>query len=211
MNVVAGILLAVALALSVLDWVAVSRGSKVLEYVFKPSAAAAFLVTALVLDVGDSSARWLVVAALVFSLAGDVFLMLPRDAFIAGLGSFAVAQVLFAAGFLVREPTLTRTFIGLVLIVPGAGLLAGRFVRSLVRRDHGSVARAVVVYIVLISFMATSSIAGGTGLGIAGALLFLVSDSLIAEHRFVTERRWQPMAIIVTYHLALTGLVLGLV
>jgi len=45
--------------------------------------------------------------------------------------------------------------------------------------------------------------------GVAGALLFLTSDSLIAEQRFVASRSWQPLAIIVTYHLALAGLVLG--
>jgi hypothetical protein len=61
-----------------------------------------------------------------------------------------------------------------------------------------------------ISSMATGSTAGGTAIGIAGAFLFLVSDGLIAEQRFVTERRWQPLTIIIIYHLALTGLVLEL-
>jgi hypothetical protein len=52
--------------------------------------------------------------------------------------------------------------------------------------------------------------AGGTALGIVGALFFMLSDSLIAEHRFVKERAWQPVGIMVTYHLALAGLALGL-
>lgn len=59
--------------------------------------------------------------------------------------------------------------------------------------------------------MVVSALAGGIAVGIAGALTFFVSDSLIAEHRFVSPRGWQPLAIIVTYHFALTGLVLGLV
>ena len=62
----------------------------------------------------------------------------------------------------------------------------------------------------VIASMTVSAIAGGTGFGIAGAVLFLTSDSLIAEHRFVAARPWQPVAIMVTYHLALAGLVLGL-
>jgi hypothetical protein len=52
--------------------------------------------------------------------------------------------------------------------------------------------------------------AGGTALGIVGALFFMLSDSLIAEHRFVQERSWQPVGIMVTYHIALAGLALGL-
>jgi hypothetical protein len=62
----------------------------------------------------------------------------------------------------------------------------------------------------VIAAMATSAIAGGTAIGIAGAIFFLLSDSLIAEHRFVKERSWQPVGIMVTYHMALAGLALGL-
>jgi hypothetical protein len=59
--------------------------------------------------------------------------------------------------------------------------------------------------------MAVSAIAGGTVIGIAGAAFFLLSDALIAEQRFVKERAWQPVGIMVTYHVALAGLALGLV
>ena len=68
----------------------------------------------------------------------------------------------------------------------------------------------VVVYMMVIAAMAVSAIAGGTAIGIAGAIFFLLSDSLIAEHRFVKERSWQPVGIMVTYHAALAGLALGL-
>jgi hypothetical protein len=47
-------------------------------------------------------------------------------------------------------------------------------------------------------------------IGIAGAIFFMLSDALIAEHRFVKERSWQPVGIMVTYHVALAGLALGL-
>jgi uncharacterized membrane protein YhhN len=69
---------------------------------------------------------------------------------------------------------------------------------------------AVVVYGVVISSMVFGAVAGGTAIGITGALLFISSDSLIAEDRFIAPRAWHPIAIIVTYHLALTGIVLGL-
>jgi hypothetical protein len=67
-----------------------------------------------------------------------------------------------------------------------------------------------MVYMVVIAAMATSAIAGATAIGIVGAIFFMLSDSLIAEQRFVKERSWQPVGIMVTYHAALAGLALGL-
>ena len=67
----------------------------------------------------------------------------------------------------------------------------------------------VVVYMVVISAMAVTAVGAGSPLAIAGAVLFMASDALIAESRFVRERAWHPVTIMVTYHLALTGLVLG--
>jgi len=59
--------------------------------------------------------------------------------------------------------------------------------------------------------MVTVAIAAGNAWAVAGAGLFLVSDALIAETRFVAPRRWGPVAVMVTYHLALAGLVVSLV
>lgn len=211
MNGAAIILLATALTLSTLDWVAVAYRSRPMEYVCKPAAAVAFLLAAWALDPVDDGARTWLVIALMFCVAGDVFLMLPRDAFLAGLGSFAVAQVLFTASFAVREPTATRVVVGLVVVAIGAAILARRFVMALRRSGAGSMVPAILVYVTVISIMVVSAIASGSPTAIVGAVLFMISDSLIAEERFVSARRWQRLTIIVTYHLALAGLVHGLV
>jgi YhhN family len=50
----------------------------------------------------------------------------------------------------------------------------------------------------------------GDAFGIVGALLFMLSDSLIAETRFVRPHAWAPVTIMVTYHLGQAGLVLSL-
>ena len=211
MNGPAWALLVVAFVFAVLDWMAVIRRVKPLEYVCKPATAVAFLATALALDPADETARLWLVIALVFCVVGDVFLMLPRDAFILGLAAFAMAQILFAVSFALQNPTPVRLTIAVIVVIPGALILARRFLGALTRRGDTSMAPAIVVYIVVISIMVISGVSGGTAIGIAGAVLFLTSDSLIAEQRFVSPRRWQPVSIIVTYHLALAGLVLGLV
>jgi uncharacterized membrane protein YhhN len=50
--------------------------------------------------------------------------------------------------------------------------------------------------------MVASAIGASNAYGIAGAVAFMVSDSLIAETRFVGPRPWGRVAIMVTYHLA---------
>ena len=47
-------------------------------------------------------------------------------------------------------------------------------------------------------------------LGMAGALLFYVSDATLGWNRFVAPSRGAQVAVMVTYHLAQAGLVLSL-
>ena len=203
-------LLAAAFLLAGLDWWSVHRSNKSLEYVCKPATALLMLLAALAIDPADDAARGWLIAALALCVIGDVFLMLPQDAFVAGLASFAVAQVLFTVSFLVREVSGARLLIGLLLVAAGAVILARRFIAALRGAGRHSLVPAIGVYVTVISAMSVGSIAAGSIPGIIGALLFMMSDSLIAEERFVRSRRWQPMTIIVTYHFALAGLVLGL-
>jgi uncharacterized membrane protein YhhN len=64
--------------------------------------------------------------------------------------------------------------------------------------------------VLTILVMVTSALASGNALGALGALLFMVSDTLIGEDRFVRHRAWQPLTIIVTYHVAQALLVVSL-
>ena len=61
-------------------------------------------------------APWFVVA-LVFSLAGDVFLMLPNeDLFVPGLGSFLVGHVAYIVGLLVAGISPLALVVGVVVV-----------------------------------------------------------------------------------------------
>ncbi len=210
MNTASTSFLVIALAASLLDWFAVARKSERIEYLAKPLATAAFLATAASLDVAHEASRTWHLVALAFCILGDVFLMLPRDSFVPGLGSFAVAQVLFTVSFLSAGSESNRLLIGLLIAIPMTAGLARRYVGALRRAERGDLVAPVIVYMIVISAMAVAAIAGGSAVAVAGAVVFMVSDSLIAETRFVKERAWQPVGIMVTYHAALAGLVLGL-
>jgi uncharacterized membrane protein YhhN len=210
-NTGAAVLLAVAVVLSALDWLAVGTGRTSLQYACKPAATVAFLATALALDPASATERTWFVAALAACLVGDVLLMLPRDAFLGGLAAFVVAHLCFTIGFVTVGGSGVRLAIGVGVVALVAVPLAARFVRAMRARGQTALVAPVVGYVIVISAMVTAAIAVGNVAAIAGAVLFLGSDALIAETRFVAPRAWGPVAVMVTYHLALTGLVVGLV
>ncbi len=202
--------LILASVFSVVDWWAVARDSKIVEYICKPAATIAFLMTVAIADVAHDAPWGWRLAAFAFCLAGDVFLMLPKDAFIPGLASFAIAQILFTISFVTGETTASRVVIGIVLLIPVALLLARRFVTAIKTSGHAELVAPICVYMVVISAMAVGAIGSGNAVAIAGAVIFMASDSLIAETRFVKERAWHSVGIMVTYHVALAGLALSL-
>jgi uncharacterized membrane protein YhhN len=204
------IFLVLAAAFAVVDWYAVERGDQRLEYVAKPAATLALAVTAANLDAAYGDTQALFVLALLASLAGDVFLMLPGDRFVPGLGSFLVAQLLYTVGFALHGGSATDYAFGAAIAIVLVTPLAVRFVRAL--RSSGSDALVVplVGYMIAISVMFVSAMASGNAFAIVGAALFVASDSLIAETRFVGDRPHARLAIMVTYHLAQAGLVLSL-
>jgi uncharacterized membrane protein YhhN len=209
-NTVTGVLLAVALLVSALDWCAVATRRRTLEYVCKPAAALTFLAAAVVVDPASDATRPWFCVALVACAVGDVFLMLPRDEFIAGLAAFAVAQACFAIGFAQESVDSARLVVGVAVVAAIAMPLALRFVQALRASGSNRLVPPVVAYVAVIGAMVACAIGTGRAWGMVGAALFLVSDALIGETRFVAPRVWGPVAVIVTYHLALSGLVVSL-
>jgi len=201
----------IAAGFAVLDWYAVVTERRVLEYVAKPSAALAFLATAIALDPVHPDTRVWFCVALAWCVAGDVFLMLPRDAFVPGLASFLVAQLCFAVGFALQARSATSVAVGVAVVAVVALPIASRFVRALTAEGHRSLVPPVIAYVTAIGAMVATAVASGNAVAVVGAGLFLVSDALIGETRFVRARPGAPLAIIVTYHLALAGLVFSLV
>lgn len=204
-----------AASFAVGDWWAVARGVRRLEYVCKPAATAALLGVAVTLHGAPTATRVSFLVALALCLVGDVCLMLPadpdgRDQFVPGLAAFLLAHVAFTVGFVTRGVAVTGLLLGAALILVVAVPLTTRFVRALTRADHRELIAPVVAYLVAIGAMATAALGAGDGWGIAGAWLFVASDALIAETRFVAPRWGAPVAIMVTYHLALAALVVSL-
>ena len=59
--------------------------------------------------------------------------------------------------------------------------------------------------------MVAAAAAAGNTWAVAGAVLFLTSDTILGWRQFVAQRPWMPLAIMVTYHLAQAALVISLI
>jgi uncharacterized membrane protein YhhN len=199
-------LIAATAIFAVGDWVAVARRSKLIEYVCKPATTIGLIAIALLLHPHLASRRTAFVVALVFSLLGDVFLMLPVDAFILGLASFFAAHVAYIVGLRLVHPHGWALFVGVLFVSTYAGSLGLRVLRGAPR----DLRVPVIAYVLVISVMVAFAIGTGHAIASAGAVVFLVSDTLIAWNRFVRPVVWAPVAIMVTYHIAQAALVASL-
>ncbi len=210
MNATAGVALAVTILFALGDWWSKARGDRRLEYLCKPATLVALIVVAVALNpaIGAGDRRAWFVAALAFSLAGDVFLMLPRDAFVPGLAAFLVAHVCYVIGFWTDPPSTVALLLGWAVVVIAVAPIAIRVLHTL---EHEPELRPpVAVYMVVISAMVASAIASGNVVAAAGAVLFAGSDSLIAWDRFVRPLAWATVVIMVTYHVGQILLTLSL-
>ena len=197
-------------AVAMVDWSAVQRGDRRLEYVAKPATMVFLLAAALALDPVDGTARGWFVAALVFSLAGDVFLMLPHDRFVPGLVSFLVGHLAYIIGLCVLGSSAVGFLTAVVLVGLAVPILGTRIIGAIRAGDEPEMAVPVSAYMVVISGMVVAAGASGVPLALGAAVCFYASDALIAWTRFIADVRHGRLAVMVTYHLAQIGLVLAL-
>jgi len=147
----------------------------------------------------------LLLGALVFSLGGDVFLMLSGNYFIPGLASFLVAHGFYIALFRQGQAWFPAKRALLAVFAVGAvmyGIVWGGLNDPVLKI-------AVAAYVTVISLMASQAIGRAAVLGdtaawrvALGACIFMVSDSLIAINKFVTPVELSSLWILATYYAA---------
>lgn len=192
------------------NWVAVARGDKRLEYVAKPATTALLLAAAVNLTPEISAARGWFVVALAFCLLGDVFLMLPRDAFVPGLASFLVGHVCFVAGLAVTEFSISPGLVAVAVFAVAVMPVIARPVLAGARRQDPALAVPVLAYIGVLNVLLLAAAGTGRGVALGGAAVFVTSDYILARNRFVEPLPHGHLATMVTYHGALALLVASL-
>lgn len=207
-------LLAVALGVTaLLNWGAVARDDHTVERITKPTFMLLLIGLAWSLFTAapppDVPEIVPLLTALGLSLLGDVFLLHSTVArFRLGLLAFLAAHVAYVWTVLGTPgpagiPWLVLPTL-LVLV-----FLYGRWGRHVVRfagPDRGN----VFVYLLALVVLAIVAAVNGDPVVLAGCLLFVLSDTILGHDRFVLERRWAPVQVMVTYHAAQVLIVVGL-
>lgn len=222
MTDLAYLFLALTAVFALADWYAVTHDLQLLEYVSKPATMLALMGVAITLEPEVDDRRIAFVVALGLSMIGDVFLMLRHDPspngefvekgyFVPGLAAFLFAHLAYIVGFQIDGGSVWLVLALFVAIRVASLAVTVRLLASIKERGLQALTAPVRAYALVICGMVAAAAATGEPLAIAGALLFFFSDFLIAWSRFVTSIAWAPLAIIVTYHLGQTGLVLSLI
>lgn len=191
------VLLSGALAVASAPW---ALALPALNFVFKP------LTTVLILAYAwprghdlPAVRRWVLIG-LVFSLAGDVFLMWPKEGFLPGLISFLLAHLAYLWAF-----TRVTRLAAKPLVFVGYGLLAAVILSQLWPGVPGALRAPVVAYVLCLAGMAAqaavvwrSGSTRGAVLALGGAL-FMTSDALLATNKFAVALPLSNLWILATY------------
>ena len=153
---------------------------------------------------------WILVA-LAFSLAGDVCLMFEGDGwFFAGLGSFLLAHLAFVTAFMQGMHGTELPFWLAAVVLYAVALLIVLLPRA------GKLKPALLLYSAVLAAMVFAAAARHQALphdarstcALAGALLFMLSDSLLGWRRFVGPYRGAQALVLSSYWAAI-GLIAG--
>lgn len=180
-----GVILAVA-AVAVAGTLASEARLPRAEWFFKPMASACFIALAISAGATDSDYGRLLLIGLVLCMAGDVLLIAHSDrAFVAGLASFLLGHLLYAAAFLQLPLNLTAMLLGLPPVIA----LAIASLRWLWPHLPAGMQLPVLAYIgVICTMLLMAGSTWGTAPGLAvllGAWGFALSDLAVARNQFI--------------------------
>ena len=199
------------------DLVGIQLQNKELQFFSKPLIIPALIgyFISQVQSISKGISRW-VLFALLFSLAGDVLLMFDEknsNFFLLGLSSFLLAHLFYIVFFYqirVKEKVKSYSWLLVAVVVYYAALI------SLLSAYLGDMMIPVLVYGIVISFMLMLAMhmlfiknkSAGQWM-MFGALLFVISDSVLAINKFYQSFEFAGILIMLTYGLAQLFIVEG--
>jgi len=183
-------------------------GNLRLQYVSKPSLMLILIFYFLVNARKLAAEKYLILFAFVFSWLGDVLLLFDKQYksfFIYGLAAFLVAHVFYIFYFLrIRRRNLVERFPNALIFAAIAAYSLALF--AVIAPNVKNLLIPVGIYAVVISTMLAASIAAFDysrqsfgKICVAGTLLFIVSDSILAINRFAAPFEYAPVFVMLTY------------
>lgn len=180
-------------------------------YFFKPLTTILIICLAYMQTTTFTPVHYWVFGGLVFSLLGDIFLMLKKDYFLQGLIAFFIAHVAYVIAFTDTEGFEFNGWLLIFLLVYAGVLIA------VLNKHLGKLRIPVYAYATALTLMVLTSYNFFqlswhymSLYAFVGALFFMVSDSILAYRRFVKEYVWSQPAILATYYIAQSMIALSL-
>lgn len=138
---------------------------------------------------------WLISIGLIFCAIGDYTLQW----FIIGLSFFLIGHIFYIFAFRSTNVSTTPTYAKILLGAYGLFMLVW-VAGSVFKNGDTILAIAVVAYMLVILMMGWTSFRTGSSLAIAGALLFITSDSILAINKFMFPVAYSHELIMSTYY-----------
>lgn len=208
-----------AVAFALLDWYAAWKENRMLLFVAKPATLLFLILWSLQLTGWHGLMFWFGLG-LIFSLAGDVFLLFSARWFMAGLGAFLLAHLAFIVGFNTPLPKLNlysllmAVFVAILatqimkVIIPGVQRLPSRRVMVPATQAYGS-ALSLMFLSTLITLFSNTWIPQAALWAALGGMFFFISDSTLSYDRFVKKVAHGRFWVHITYHLGVAGILVG--
>jgi uncharacterized membrane protein YhhN len=176
-----------------------------LAFAFKPLTTLLVIAWAFARGHEVPAQRRRILIGLWLSLAGDVFLLWPKEGFLPGLVSFLLAHLAFIAAFSVPLRFGARPW-----VFVGYGVVALAILSQLWSGVPPALRAPVVGYVLCLACMAAQAAAwwrSAPGSPFArsaaiGGVLFMASDSLLAINKFASPLPLSALWILSTYWLA---------
>jgi len=208
----------IAIITAPIDWLAVEKGWRIIEYLAKPAVILALLAWLGKNNGVNGGMIWFVIG-LLFSLIGDICLLFPKKLFVVGLVSFLFTHIAYMIGL---NPTLPPMNIASIILAVLVGITAAqihnRITDGLSNKGQENLKILILIYTIAISLMLLSALftlvrpsweAFLAILVSTGAMLFYISDSLIGWNRFVNPIPNGRLLTMVTYHIGQFGIIVG--
>jgi uncharacterized membrane protein YhhN len=195
------------IAVSVAELISVTINLQLLNWVAKPLI---MITLAFYYLVNTPSRNLLFLTAMGFCWLGDVFLMFQQDQqlfFMAGLSSFLIGHVLYIVCYRQMRnaessglQSTQKVRFSLPIILAGTGLVV------ILYPSLGDMVLPVMIYALVITVMSLQALFryGFTNRAsfkfiFIGAVLFMISDSLLAVNKFLTPFPYASLSIMFTY------------
>lgn len=178
-------------------------GDSIVRWILKPGTVVLMIILAATTDTSEKPYRNLLVAGLACSALGDIFLLAKGSQwFMFGLIAFLIAHLVYVSAFSQRWRFNRTHVVSFALVAAYAFLLLRGLHAGVMVAGGSGLWIPVVVYVTVISLMVLGAVGTGNRVAMVGAVLFLLSDSLLAWNKFVVPISWAGYGVMITYYLA---------